>query len=229
MWVDFGYTFKKQPKEITPEQQASDDINDILSGAIKSDKVLKKFEFAFWAQLNDLLEMGKKGNYKGRFNYIDKESEQKNITYNDVDETMGIPTLINIWLNGKIKSVYEILSAEPEMDYVLTDINNDFETQYKFTGTQNQGDVRTYKNDIVIKQFRSSNGLYQQQLKKINEEEGFLCYELYWNQKEPEKSHFLHYGENGAILYGYDKKNKFWYEKGIISTQKDPNEPALGD
>ena len=116
----------------------------------------------------------------------------------------------------KLKTVYEIESVLPQSIYTVTTYDDNRECFYRFINDRNLIFQSKDKDDIIVVQYPAENGFCQQQSKKVNEKDALLYYELYWDYKNPENSYFLQNTEGDAIRYGYDKKNKFWYEKEII-------------
>lgn len=208
--------FRKQPKELTPEERDSRDINEILQSAITGDKALIEGGKVFLKHLNRLLKVGKEQNYKGYLHFEDKKAGKNLVTFSDVNEEMGIPPIVNVWQNGKLKTVYEILSVTPQSLFTVTTYDDNRECFYQFINDKNLCFQSLDKNGIFIAQYPAENGFCQQQSKKVNDKDALLYYELYWDYKNTENSYFLQNTDGDAIRYCFNKKSKFWYPKEII-------------
>ena len=208
--------FKKQPVQKTVKQQESDDINDILKSAINGDKGLKYAGKTFLKHLNILLKKGKEQDYKGHLYFTDKKLGKNLVTFGDIDNELQMPTNVNVWQNGKLKSVYEIECYTPQSIFTVTTYADNRESFFRFINDKCLCFQSLDNNDMFSMWYPAENGFCQQQSKKVNDKDALLYYELYWDYKNPENSYFLQNTNTDAIRYGYDKKQKFWYEKEII-------------
>jgi len=220
--VSFSGLFDVFQREKETPQALKDDaeIKKAVKASINSDKVLKRCGRAFFEQLNLLLKEGHKKNYRGFMPYVDKNNARKNVTFSEFDENLKIPSVINIWENGKIKTVYEIYSVEPQSTYHLVDYKGDSQTEYNFIGDRNLGYYYFDKEGKVIKQYPSEHGFLQQYATRIGEDEALLLSELYYDYDNPEKSYYRENTENGFIEYLFNKAKKMWYKNRVIPEEE---------
>ena len=207
--------FKKQPAQKSEEVSDSDNLNIMLKDAIRGDKILKSRGKYFLKTLNRLLKHGKKDNYKGHLQINDKNGTTT-VTFGDNDENLGVPSNVNIWQNGKLKTIYNIESVSPQSIYSVSTYEDDKESFFRFINDKNLCFQCVHNDGTIIAHFPAKDGFCQQISEKINDYGALLDYEINWNYKNPENSHIIANSETDAVKYGYDKKNKFWYQKRFI-------------
>jgi len=196
----------------TKEQEISEIISNYSKNCIRQDKITKNNGKWFFRELKVLLNNGARSNYKGAMPYVGTKDGQKNATYSDIDETLGVPALVNIWLNGQLNAVYEIFSLEPETTYHYTSYQKDCQSSYIIKGKTVLSHIYTDNDNNVARQYPSDNGFVREEGIRTGEDEFLLLTKLYYDYKNPEESYYIENTPEGVKEYGYNKKQKMWLE-----------------
>lgn len=210
--------FSKQNK-ISKEEQIDFEIKEILQSAKQTDKTLQKSAGHFLLQLNTLLKIGKRKNFQGSFPFFDLHARRKTFSFSDIDDNFGIPPVVNIWEEGKLKTVFEIYSTEPMAAYHVTDYKENSVSEYNFVGKTNIGYYNKNDGGYIVKHYAAQDGFLQQQA-QVKDGQAVLLAEMYYNYKNPEQSFFRENTSEGIVEYGFDKGKNFWSEQRIISQEE---------
>lgn len=210
-----------QKQKYSPEQKQLDrEIKSAIKSTIGTDKILKHYGKAFYQQISSILKAGSEQGYSGYMPYTDINNKRKNVTFANINKELNIPSVINIWENGSIKTIYEIYSITPQSVYHITDYKDGSETQYDFIGDRYLGYIYHDYDGLLIKQFPSENGFLQQQIKKTNDEENPMVAEIYYDYKNPEQSYYRESTEKGFVEYTFDKNQNMWFENRILPKEE---------
>ena len=210
--------FKKQnDKPLTEEEIKSKNISQVFESAKRGYKSLQKSGKVFSKELNYLLRLGAGKDYKGGFPYLNREGKMSNVTFSEFDEELNVPTFVNLWTDGKPKSVYEIYLVKPQSLFHLTSFGEDSVTEFNFAGANLLEYLYKTNSGDAIMIYPSDDGFIQRYGKQINNNESFLMSELYYDKKHPEKSYYIENGETELTKYEFDKEKNLWIKTGTIS------------